>query len=133
MELTNAISYAEENVLMGVMVQEQYLFGSFAGFLTDIPTRVFLGHGTNTLIMRLVVQAFAMIINAFWIVTAIRYYQNSAFSLKLIPFQAGLFMMQPEMTNNSKIIVEEVVAIVRKYSPISIPILQGPPPPQSSS
>lgn len=120
----------ENSVLMGIRAQEQYLFGAFAGFVTDLPTRLILGTGSNPLITRLLTQAIAMIINAFWIVMAIKYYKADGMSsLKLIPFQAGLFSMQPEFANNATKIVEEIVGLIRPFIPFTIPVNNGPPPP----
>lgn len=122
MAVPSSLSYSEENLIMGLKVQEQFLMGSVMGFLTDIPTRMILARGPNNLLIRFVAQAIAMTINAFWIVTAIRLNEGSMFSMKLIPFQVGLFSSQPVFQGNMVKIIEEIVTYLRDILPFQIPL-----------
>ena len=118
-----ALTYSEENLIMGLKVQEQFIMGSFMGFVTDIPTRMILARGPNNILIRLVAQAIAMIINAAWLITAIRMNEGSSLSMNLIPFHVGLFMTQPVFRANMVKIVEEVVGWIRDLAllPFHIP------------
>lgn len=118
-EAIKVISRGEENLLMGVKAQEQYLLGAFLGVIYEVPLRYVLSFGRNTIIIRLIAQAMSMILNSMGIVLAIRLYEGSPYTMKLIPFQMGLLCMQPSLAENSIAIVNEVISLVKEIVPMS--------------